>query len=187
MKVRNGFVSNSSSSSFILKFDKNRNLKDQVSEMLDKVVIVFDLEEDIQYCITEKDINEEDYENYEQYHKALLDTYKEHVLKDLVEDLECPMDKESIREDLETIKHISEITFDNWNLIKNSYLLHYNWNTSRYYFDKDLAQRILDDNENTYHTISISDHWNEDRNYDGKLEFWLEFNTQYVVKYESNH
>ena len=55
MKVRNGFVSNSSSSSFILKFDKNRNLKDQVSEMLDKVVIVSDLEEDIQYCITEKE------------------------------------------------------------------------------------------------------------------------------------
>lgn len=187
MKVRNGFVSNSSSSSFILKFDKNRSLEDQVKEMLDRVVITSDLEEDIQYCITEKDICEEDYEDYEQYHKALLDTYKEHALKDLVEDLEYPMDKESIREDLETIKSISKITFDNINLIKNSYLLHYNWNTSQYYFDEDLAQRILNDNEHTYHTICISDHWNEDRNYDGKLEFWLEYDNKYVVKYESNH
>ena len=35
MKVRNGFVSNSSSSSFILKFDKNKDLRTQVEEMLD--------------------------------------------------------------------------------------------------------------------------------------------------------
>ena len=37
MKTRTGFVSNSSSSSFILKFDKNKDLRTQVDEMLDEV------------------------------------------------------------------------------------------------------------------------------------------------------
>ena len=64
MKVRNGFVSNSSSSSFILKFDKNKDLRTQVEEMLDKVIDFYDIEDETQYFDVkgelEKDFDDED-------------------------------------------------------------------------------------------------------------------------------
>jgi len=187
MKIRNGFVSNSSSSSFIIRFNKDKDVKTQINDLLDEVIDVFDLEDDIQYCTTE-DIDEDNYPSYDAYHKVLIKTYKEHVLTDLCNDLQFPMDRETIKEDIELANSLDKIDFSNSSQFKNQDLLHYDWYAHGYEFNYQLAQSIIDDTENDYYTLWVSDHWNEDTNYDGALEMWLQYEKgKYVVKSEDHH
>ena len=112
MKVRNGFVSNSSSSSFILRFEKNKDMKTQINEMLDKVIDIYDLEQDIEYYGLPNDICEEDYETTNEYHEAFIKAYKDHVMDDLYKSLETPIDIESVKEDIELAETMQKIDFD---------------------------------------------------------------------------
>ena len=49
MKIRNGFVSNSSSSSFVIRLDKNKDKETQINDLLDRVIDVFDIEDETEY------------------------------------------------------------------------------------------------------------------------------------------
>lgn len=188
MKIRNGFVSNSSSSSFVIRLDKNKDKETQINDLLDRVIDVFDIEDETEYFITEKDICKEDYDDMDLYYSDLKDAYKNHVMKDLLEAFEIPMDKESIKEDIETAKTLDKIDFENSKLIHNSALLKYDWNFHGYEFQKYLAQQILDDVDGDYYNLWVSDHWNEDTNYDGYLETWLQYGDEkYVIDRNDHH
>lgn len=187
MKVRNGFVSNSSSSSFILRFEKNRDMKTQINEMLDKVIDIYDLEEDIEYYGLPEDINEENYETIDEYHEALIKAYKDHVMDDLCKNLETPIDIESVKEDMELAETIEKIDFNNIKQFKNGSLLKYDWISHGYEFKKFLAQDIIDDTDHNYYSIWVSDHFNEDNNFDGNLESWLGYDSKYVVSQNNCH
>lgn len=187
MKIRNGFVSNSSSSSFILRFEKNKDMKTQINEMLDKVIDIYDLEQDIEYYGLPNDICEEDYETTNEYHEALIKAYKDHVMDDLYKSLETPIDIESVKEDIELAETMQKIDFDKYNLFKNHTLLQYDWNMHGYKFKKFLAQDIVDDKDHNYYSIWVTDHFNEDNNFDGNLESWLSYDTEYVVSHNDCH
>lgn len=186
MKIRNGFVSNSSSSSFIIKFDKNIDLKTQINNMLNKVIDVSDLEYDISfYSPNSFDVN--DYINIDDYYDALIKEYKNIIIDDLYESLSTPMNIESIKEDIETAKHIDKITFKNNNLFNNEILLKYCWNSGEYVFKDKLAEHIIKDNDNNYYVLRVSDHFKEYNDYDGILESWLQCDNEYVVDYNNEH
>lgn len=188
MKVRNGFVSNSSSSSFILKFDKNKDLRTQVEEMLDSVIDVYDLEDETQYFDTKGEL-EKDFDDYDEKQSEYKRVYKEHVINDLIEALESgKLDRNLIQEDLDKLPRNHKIEYDQTNQYHYYSLMHYIWGEGgKYEYNYCLAKAIIEDTDNEYYKLFVSDHWNEDSNYDGYLESWLKYDNKYVFNIEDGH
>lgn len=188
MKVRNGFVSNSSSSSFILKFDKNKDLRKQVEEMLDSIIDVYDLEDETQYFDTKGDL-EKDFDGYDEKQSEYKRVYKEHVINDLIEALESgKLDRDLIQEDLDKLPRNHKIESNQTNLYNYYGLMHYIWGEGgKYEYNYCLAKAIIEDTDNEYYKLFVSDHWNEDSNYDGYLESWLKYDNKYVFNIEDGH
>lgn len=188
MKVRNGFVSNSSSSSFILRFEKNRDLRTQVEEMLDSVIDVFDIEDEIEYFDTMGEL-EKDFSDFDEKQSEYKRVYKEHVIDDLMEALESgKLDRNLIQEDLDKLPRNHKIEYDQTNQYHYYSLMHYIWGEGgKYEYNYCLAKAIIEDTDNEYYKLFVSDHWNEDSNYDGYLESWLKYDNKYVLNVEDGH
>lgn len=188
MKTRNGFVSNSSSSSFIIRFEKNKDLRTQVEEMLDSVIDVFDIEDETEYFDTMGEL-EKDFDDEDEKQEAYKRVYKEHVINDLMEALESgKLDRNLIQEDLDKLPRNHKIESNQTNLYHYYSLMHYVWGEGgKYEYNYWLAKNIIEDNDNEYYKLWVSDHWNEDANYDGYLENWLKYDNNYVVNTEDGH
>lgn len=188
MKVRNGFVSNSSSSSFILRFEKNRDLRTQVEEMLDSVIDVFDIEDETDYFDTMGEL-EKDFSDFDEKQSEYKRVYKEHVINDLMEALESgKLDRNLIQEDLDKLPRNHKIELNQTNLYHYYSLMHYIWGEGgKYEYNYCLAKAIIEDTDNEYYKLFVSDHWNEDSNYDGYLENWLKYDSKYVFNIEDGH
>lgn len=188
MKVRNGFVSNSSSSSFILKFKKDKDLRTQVEEMLDSVIDVFDIEYETDYFDTMGEL-EKDFDDEDERYKETKRVYKEHVMNDLMEALESgKLDRNLIQEDLDKLPNNHKLDMNQTNQYHYYSLMHYVWGEGgKYEYNYHLAKNIIEDTDNEYYKLYVSDHWNEDSNYDGYLESWLKYDSKYVVNIEDGH
>ena len=63
--------------------------------------------------------------------------------------------------------------------------MHYIWGEGgKYEYNYWLAKNIIEDNNTEYYKLWVSDHWNEDANYDGYLESWLKYDNNYVINTE---
>lgn len=188
MKTRTGFVSNSSSSSFILKFDKNKDLRTQVEEMLDEVIDFYDIEDETQYFDVTGEL-EKDFDDEDEKQEAYKRVYKEHVMDDLMESLEFgKLDRKLIQEDLDKLPRNHIVPVSDTNQYHYNSLMHYVWGEGgKYEYLYHLAKRIVEDTDNEYYKLWVSDHWNEDSSYDGYLENWLQYNSSFVVHTEDGH